>query len=124
MPAKKEEIRERGIRIGINQVVTYATLIPLFWFVAQPILVEALAEDIKDTVNQEVKKEVAPLNTAFIALLQTNIANTKRKIAQLEYKRDNPPDNDWTAQDAEELVNLEIQLASNEEALDALQAST
>lgn len=112
--------KERGIRIGINQIVTYATLIPILWFVAQPILVgavsEAMAEDIKQTVNNEIQ----PLNTAFVALLRTNIANTRRKIAQMEFRRDNPPDGDWTAQDAEELVNLQLELSSSEAALKAL----
>lgn len=118
--ATKEVIKERGIRIGINQIATYATLIPIFWFIGQPLLVDALADDIKQAVQQEV----APLNSAFVALLRTNIANTRRKIAQLEYKRDNPPSGDWTAQDAEDLVNLSLELSSSEEAVAALTASS
>ena len=117
--AMKEETKARGIRIGINQIITYATLIPIFWFVGQPVLVKALAADIKTTVQTEI----APLNSAFVALLRSNSANTRRKIARMEFQRDNPPDEDWTAQDAEELVNLKIELSSTETALTALTAS-
>lgn len=116
--ATKAEVKERGIRIGINQIVTYATLVPIFWFVAQPLIVNALAEDIKQTVQTEV----APLNSAFVALLRSNIANTRRKIAQLEFRRDNPPANDWSSLDAEELVNLKIDLSSSQAAVAALMA--
>jgi hypothetical protein len=47
----KEEMKERGVRIGINQLVTYCTLIPVFWFILQPILVNAMSEDIKAIVH-------------------------------------------------------------------------
>lgn len=108
--------KERGIRIGINQIVTYATLIPILWFIGQPIIMDAMAEDIKEMVQTEI----APMNSAFVALLRTNVANTRRKIAHLEFKRDNPPDDDWTAQDAEDLVNLHLELSSSQQALTAL----
>ena len=77
----KEEIKEGGIRIGINQIVTYATLIPIFWFVAQPILVNALAEEMQQSIEQTVSKQVEPINDAFVALLQRDINATKKEIA-------------------------------------------
>ncbi len=111
---KGVSFRDKGI--GVNQLITYATLVPIFWFVVQPILVEALAVDIKKTVQ----KEVEPLSSAFIVLLRNNITDTHRKIARLEFRRDSPPPGDWTAQDSEELVDLRIELSSNEQALRAL----
>jgi hypothetical protein len=107
--------KERGIRIGINQIVTYATLIPIFWFIAQPILVEALAEDIQQTV----KKEVIPINNAFIALLQRDINATRKEIAALKFRERRALD--WTEEDATYLADLEIQLDALEEAKAALQ---
>lgn len=116
----KEVIKERGVRIGINQIVTYATLAPILWFVAQPILVNAVSSAMAEDIKQTVQQEIMPINAAFVALLQTNIANTRRKIARLEFKRDQPPAGDWTTQDAEDMVNLQLELASSESALAAL----
>jgi len=116
---KRADLKERGIRIGINQIVTYATLVPIFWFIAQPIIVDALAEDIKSVVQTEVSNEVTPINNAFVALLQRDINRTKREIADLEYDRDNDGEN-WTRADAEELADKEIELDALEEAKEAL----
>jgi len=116
--AMKKETKERGIRIGINQVVTYATLIPIFWFVAQPLLVDALADDIKQTVQQEV----APLNSAFVALLQRDIDQTKKEIAALRFRE--REDEEWNAEDANTLAEKEISLAALEEAKKALRGKS
>lgn len=116
--AIKQETKERGIRIGVNQIVTYATLVPIFWFVAQPILVDALAEDIQKTVATEV----APINNAFVALLQRDINATKKDIAALKFRQRQVTD--WTSEDAVDLADLEIQLEALEEAKGALQENT
>ncbi len=116
----KEELKEGGIRIGVNQIVTYATLIPIFWFVAQPILVDALAEEMQQSIEQTVSKQVEPINDAFVALLQRDINATKKEIAALRFRQ--RQDEDWTVEDAEYLADLEIQLAALEEAKEALLA--
>ena len=117
--ATKQEIKERGIRIGVNQIVTYATLVPIFWFVAQPILVNALAEEMQESIKQTVSAEVAPINNAFVALLQRDINATRKDIAALKFRQ--RQDEDWTVDDAEYLADLEIQLDALEEAKAALQ---
>lgn len=116
--ANRQEIKERGIRLGINQLVTYATLVPIFLFIAQPLLVDALADDIK----QMVAEEVQPINNAFVALLQRDINATKKDIAALRFREGQGLD--WTAEDAAYLADLEIQLDALEEAKDALQENT
>lgn len=108
--------KEHGIRIGVNQLVTYLTLIPILWFVGQPLIVKALAEDIK----QVVQTEVAPINNAFVALLQRDINATRKEIAALRFRQRNESD-EWTAEDAAYLADVEIQLDALEEAKDALQ---
>jgi len=115
--ASKAEVKERGIRIGINQLVTYATLIPIFWFVLQPILMDAMAEDIKAIVSDQIE----PINNGFVALLQRDINATRKDMAALRFRRDNPPADDWTAEDAAYLADLEIQMDALEEAKAALQ---
>jgi hypothetical protein len=118
--ATKQEIKERGIRLGINQIVTYATLVPIFWFVAQPILVSALAEEMQESIKETVATQVDPINNAFVALLQRDINATRKDIAALRFRQ--RQDEDWTVEDAEYLADLEIQLDTLEEAKAALQA--
>ncbi len=111
-------VKERGIRIGINQLVTYATLIPIFWFIVQPLLVSAMAEDIKEIVAEQTE----PINNAFVALLQRDINATRKEIAALKFRQRN--DDEWGEEDALYLADLEIQLAALEEAKVALQATS
>lgn len=116
--ASKAEVKEAGIRIGVNQIITYAGLVPIFWFIIQPILVSALAEEMQQSIEQTVAKQVDPINSAFVALLQRDINATKKDIAALKFRQ--RQDEDWTVDDAEYLADLEIQLAALEEAKAAL----
>ena len=106
--ASKAEVKEAGIRIGVNQLVTYASLVPIFWFIIQPILVSALAEEMQESIKQTVASQVDPINNAFVALLQRDINATKREMAALKFRQ--RQDDDWTVDDAEYLADLEIQL--------------
>ena len=116
--ASKAEVKEAGIRIGVNQIITYAGLVPIFWFIIQPILVNALAEEMQQSIEQTVAKQVDPINSAFVALLQRDINATKKDIAALKFRQ--RQDEDWTVDDAEYLADLEIQFAALEEAKAAL----
>ncbi len=122
--ASKAEVKEAAGRIGVNQIVTYAGLVPIFWFILQPILVDALAEEMQDTIKQTVASQVTPINVAFVALLQREINSTRRDMAGLRFRRDNPPVDDWTSDDALYLADLEITMDALEEAKAALQANT
>jgi len=115
-------VKERGIRIGVNQLVTYAGLVPIFWFIIQPILVNALAEEMQDVVKETVQASVDPINNAFVALLQRDINATKKDIAGLKFRQRRQ--DEWTSDDALYLADLEIQLAALEEAKEALQDTT
>jgi len=113
-------VKERGIRIGINQIVTYATLVPILWFVAQPILVGAVSTAMAEDIKQTVATQVGPINNAFVALLQRDINATKKDIAALRFRQ--RQGSDWTQDDAEYMAELEIQVDALEEAKSALQA--
>ena len=117
--AIKQETKDRGIRMGVNQLITYATLVPIFWFVIQPILVDALAEEMQESIKQTVAAEVAPLNGAFIALLQRDINVTKKEIAGLKFRQRR--NDKWTSEDALSLADKEIELTALSEAKAALQ---
>jgi len=107
-------VKERGIRIGINQLVTYATLTPILWFVAQPLLIDAMAEDIKQIVAQQNE----PIQDAFAVLLLRDINALKRSIAADEFRQG---EEDWTAQDSIDLASKKIELQALQEALGKLQ---
>jgi hypothetical protein len=121
--ASKAEVKEAAGRIGVNQIITYAGLVPIFWFIIQPILVDALAEEMQETIKQTVASQVDPINTAFVALLQRDINSTRKEIAGERF-RQRQDDGEWTAEDAEYLADLEIQLDALEEAKAALQVNT
>lgn len=106
--------KEQGIRIGVNQIITYATLIPILWFVGQPILVNAMAEDIKEVVAEQV----APMQSAFVVLLLRDINALKRDIAKDEFRQ---REEGWTAQDSVALADKRIELQALQEALGELQ---
>lgn len=106
--ASKAEVKEAGIRIGVNQLVTYASLVPIFWFIIQPILVSALAEEMQESIKQTVATQVDPISNAFVALLQRDINATKKEMAALRFRQ--RQDDNWTVDDAEYLADLEIQL--------------
>jgi phage terminase Nu1 subunit (DNA packaging protein) len=106
--------KERGIRIGVNQIITYATLIPILWFVFQPILISAMASDITEVVQ----KEVAPMQDAFTVLLLRDINALKREIAGDEFRQGTE---EWTAADSVRLADKKIELQALQEALGKLQ---
>ncbi len=111
--------KEAGFRIGVNQIITYATLIPILWFVAQPILVgavsSAMAEDIKDVVQTQVE----PMQNAFVVLLLRDINHLKRDIAREEFRM--RQGDGWTQEDSVHLAELRIELQALQQALDELQ---
>ena len=103
-------VKEQGIRIGMNQLVTYATLIPILWFVAQPLILDAMAEDIKEIVAQQAE----PLQDAFAVLLLRDIKSLRKEIAALKFRQEH--DDTWDDTDAEDLIDLEIELEALREA--------
>ena len=103
-------VKERGIRIGVNQLVTYLTLVPILWFVAQPLILEAMAEDIKQIVAHQAE----PLQDAFTVLLLRDINSLRKEIAALEFRQAN--DNEWDDDDAEDLIDMEIEIEAHREA--------
>jgi hypothetical protein len=103
-----------GISIGVNQIITYATLLPILWFVGQPIIVDAMAEDIKAVVQQSTE----PMQNAFVVLLLRDINALKRDIAKDEFRQGQEG---WTAQDSIGLADKKIELQALQEALGALQ---
>ena len=101
-------------------VLSWIPLIPVFWFIVKPILVTAVSEAMASDVAQQIQKEAAPIKGAFSVLILRDISYLRKQIAGMEFVRDNPPADDWTADDAEDLVELQLELESMQSALNEL----
>lgn len=113
--------KEESVKISLAAMMSWIPLVPFLWFVFQPILVTAVSEAMADQLQTQIKQEVQPLTSAFIILCRRDIAELRRHIARKEFQRDNPPSNDWTAQDAADLEDLRLDLEGFQDALRALQ---
>lgn len=113
--------KDHSINISASVIVSWLGIAAFAWLFAEPLLMNtvsvALAADIKQTVAQEL----APINGAFIALLQRDINVTRKEIAAFKY-RQRRSDN-WTQDDAETLVDKEIELGALVEAKAALETA-
>ncbi len=112
--------RAQGKQIGIQTLVTWLPLIPILWFVGKPILVTSVSEALAGEIQDTVKKEVAPISTAFQILLQLDINGLRKAIAALEFSEGQGGE-EWTADDAEVLIETELEMEALEGALEALQ---
>ncbi len=113
-------MKEQGIQISLAAVISWVPLIPIFWFLVKPILIQSVGEAVASDIQHQVEEGVRPINAAFKVLLGQQILNLKKDIATLEFRRDNPPTNDWTAEDQLRLVGMESELKSLEEAKEEL----
>ncbi len=114
--------KDEGIRISVAAVLSWIPLIPVFWFIVKPILVTAVSEAMASDVAQQIQKEAAPIKGAFSVLILRDISYLRKEIAGMEFRRDNPPEEDWAAEDAEDLVDLQLELESMQSALSELRA--
>ena len=112
--------KDQGVRMSITALAAWIPFIPIFWFVLKPILVTAVSEAMASDVAQQIQKEAAPIKGAFSVLILRDISYLRKQIAGMEFVRDNPPVDDWTADDAEDLVELQLELESMQSALNEL----
>ena len=84
--------KEQGINVSLSTLTSVLALMPILWFIGKPILVSAVSDAMAEEIEDQVKAGVAPLNGAFIAIIQNNIDNLIREIARMEFRRDNPQD--------------------------------
>lgn len=107
--------REISVSTIFSTVASLAVVIPVLWYVGKPLLSEALAEDFKDIAQQQAQ----PIKSAFSVLLTRDINSLRKEIAALKFRQ--RQDDDWTADDAEYLADLEIELEALKEAKEKLE---
>ena len=110
--------REISVSTVLSTAVSLAVLLPTLWFVGKPLISESLAEDFKEIAQQQAQ----PIKSAFSVLLTRDINYLRKEITAMEFRRDNPPVDDWTAADAEYLTELDIELEALNAARDELEA--
>ncbi|WP_455363606.1 hypothetical protein [[Eubacterium] cellulosolvens] len=115
-----EQIRSKDFSLHTlaSTVGSLAVLVPVLWFIGKPLIADALAEDIKGTVHQELR----PLEASFKVLLDRDISALRKEIAQLKFRQRSG--DDWTQDDAEYLAELEIELEALKEAREELVAES
>lgn len=136
--SRTPEAKRHRYTVGISSLVgfllTLAALLPLWQYGLQPIFVTAVAqeagEELDTKVKAAVKGEIGPIeakvaagNAGLKAVILGNITALENDVSELEYKRDFPPDNDWTDEDRRRLLQKRRQLATQREALAAISAA-
>jgi hypothetical protein len=115
--------KDQTFSISLSAIVSLIAVGSFAWLIARPLIADAVASELKDEMRDEIQStvqaEVAPIKTAQVILLEQQIVQTQKQIAQLERVRAAAP-GEWTAQQANELVDSRAQLEAQQRALSAL----
>lgn len=106
--------REISLSTIFSTFASLAVVIPVLWYIGKPLISEALAEDFKQIAQENAQ----PIKSAFSVLLTRDINSLRKDIAGLKFRQ--RQDTDWTADDAEWLADLEIELEALKEAKEFL----
>ena len=105
----------QGIGALLSTGVSVGAVVPLVWFVVQPLLLRSINTAMAQETREIVKEEIAPLSTGFRVIIQQTILRLKKEIAQLE--RQQRTQDGLTAEDTNRLVDLRAELDAQEMAL-------
>jgi hypothetical protein len=115
--------KDQTFSVSLSALVSLIMVSSFAWLIAKPLIAEAVAgeikEEMRDEIQSTVQAEVAPIKTAQVILLEQQVVQTQKQIAQLERIRAASPAQ-WSAQQANELVDARAQLESQQRALSAL----
>lgn len=107
------------LRNTLAIIVSSIVIATAFWTLARPWIVSSVSAAMADDLHTMVQDEVGPLKQGFQVIIAQNVLNLRKQIAQLERVRAANPQ-EWTAEQANELVELQSQLAAQERAMRAL----
>ena len=96
--------KQGAIHISTSTLATLVIVVPTMWLLMKPLIASALADDIKETVQEQLR----PLESSFNVLLTRDINALRKEIAGLKFRQ--RTGDDWTAEDAAYLADLEIEL--------------
>jgi uncharacterized protein YlxW (UPF0749 family) len=110
-------LKEHGLNVSLSTVATIAALVPMFWFIAKPILISQISTAMADEFENTIDEKQEPVQNAFKVLLLSEITKLRKEIAKL---RTHEGDDDWTEDDAEYLAELTIELEALRDAYNEL----
>lgn len=116
----KEELvkitKETGLPALLASFVTMIPILGIAWLVFEPFLKSSVSVALADDIKTTVQREVAPISGGFKVLISANIAKLKKDVAQLERLRAADPTK-WTEQQANDLVEKNLELEAQQIAL-------
>lgn len=105
----------QGIGALLSTIVSVAAVVPIVWFVVQPLLLSSISTAMAQDTREIVKEEIAPLSQGFRVIIQQQILRLQKEIAQLERKQ--RTNEGLTADETNHLVDLRAELAAQQMAL-------
>lgn len=108
----------QGVGAALSTIVSIGAVVPIVWFIIQPLLLKSLSAAMAQDTKAIVKSEVAPLNSAFRVIIEQNILELRRSIAQLERRQRTAEG--LTVEETNNLVDLKAKLEAQEMALEGL----
>ncbi len=114
MAIDKKISGEHVYRMTISSLTSIMAVLAVVYTLLMPAVIVTLSDAMAEDINATVSQQVAPINNAFVALLQRDINSIRKDIAELEYRQQAAAD--WSVKDAQELAELEIDLEALREA--------
>ena len=105
--------KDAGVPALLASLVSFVTLLGILWFIVKPIVAASIGEALADDIKATVQREVAPIRGGFDVLLTQQIIQTQKAIALLERKGLT----NLTAEETTQLVDLRAQLEAQQMAL-------
>jgi hypothetical protein len=105
----------QGIGALLSTIVSVGAVVPLVWFVVQPLLLRSINTAMAQETREIVKEEIKPLSSGFRVIIQQTILRLQKEIAQLE--RQQRTDIGLTAEETNRLVDLRAELDAQQMAL-------
>ncbi len=106
--------------VSIATVVGWIPLVAALWLFGKPWLVGEINVAMAAEIDNKIEKQVQPINGAFEVLVRRDIAALRKELADMRYRQRRGED--WTQKDAEDLVEIELELEAFQEALKKLSA--
>ena len=97
-------------------------VLPIAGAVMSPWAIGYMSDAMAGEIQEQVKRQLTPINAGMKTLIEANIAQLEDDISQLEYRKENMPQS-WTSLDAQTLTNKARRLRSNQQALAAIVAA-
>lgn len=108
----------QGIGAVFSTIVSVAAVVPIVWFVVQPLLLRSINTAMAQETRAIVKDEISPLTAGLSVIIQQTILRLQKDIAQLERKQRTVEG--LTAEETNRLVDVRAELAAQQMALQEL----